>query len=102
MRLSTFKINDGATETIGALINNCYVDLHALTVLREQLLELIHRDVEAQIANEYLGADPLPLPCIPGCRRGQATPSQRGRFPILSRRRTLRAPSGAKASTGAG
>ena len=31
MRLATFKINHGAADTIGAYINDCYVDLHALT-----------------------------------------------------------------------
>lgn len=31
MRLATFEINGGATQTIGAFISNCYVDLHAIT-----------------------------------------------------------------------
>ena len=31
MRLATFKINGGGRETIGAFVNDCYVDLHALT-----------------------------------------------------------------------
>jgi acylpyruvate hydrolase len=31
MRLTTFRINADRTQTIGAFINNCYVDLHAIS-----------------------------------------------------------------------
>ena len=31
MRLATLKINNGADTTVGAYVNNCYLDLHAAT-----------------------------------------------------------------------